>query len=384
MKSSIPNIQDLIRISEENMIEDESHFVIMSLPYSNTDDMLGLLKLYVLNGFLPVEYAVSNEDRDPPKHGSDAKIEYPEFIEAYFIHKMTSNEIYFWYHDDEDSILGGLKRHKYWMYCSIQGWMDFALKSGNSLPLLLYAPDKVYDSNRPKTDMTMFQQVTSLRYNPDMIIRKSLYNITISINDKIYLCLPVTRYAMGMSKGLYYNYNQDKSFCGTFYYYEPQSTTYLTFNRYKIYRNKYEALKDLRLISYEFEKVELPLQEYNSDDDNEATLINFVESYYEHPEDYPENLKMTPIELYNTNDYNLNYMNVEFINDLPEKERYAANLLGLYAFEDTYDQEVCILAKQLSIDVIILTHMVGSHQIVMEVLDVRDRLKSFSSLAYPI
>ncbi len=56
--------------------------------------------------------------------------------------------------------------------------------------------------------------------------------------------------------------------------------------------------------------------------------------------------------------------------------------LGLYAAEDDLDQHLCNLGKLCNIDVIILTDMVGSHQIVTEVLDTRPRNVSFGSLKY--
>lgn len=378
------NINSIIDDVEKRMIKEESNYIIIELPSIDIEDMFNisdiikLLKLYIINGFLPIKY-------------DQLDIIFSDFIEKYFVYKMTKNEIYFWSDQKVNDILNKLKTQKYWIYCSIKGWIELALKTGDSLPLLLYAPDQVYISNRPKTDMLMFRQVNSFKYDPHSLIfnKDDIYDISLLIdkdNKKNKLqCLPVTRYASGMSKGLYYN---DKmiDYCGTFFYFEPQSTTYLTFNNYKVYRNKYEALKDLRIKSNIFIEVKLPLDKYNRYDENDESIINFIETYYEHPEYYPDDLKMTPIEVYDNNDYYLpnNGINIDFINKLPDKRYYAGEILGLYALEDKFDQEICNLALKLSIDIIVLTHMIGSHQIVTEILDTRPRLNSFSSLAYPI
>jgi hypothetical protein len=67
---------------------------------------------------------------------------------------------------------------------------------------------------------------------------------------------------------------------------------------------------------------------------------------------------------------------------LSDKKFYVGKLLELYAVEDELDQQICRLAKEQDIDIIILTNMVGSHQIVTEILDTRNREDSFKSLVY--
>lgn len=51
---------------------------------------------------------------------------------------------------------------------------------------------------------------------------------------------------------------------------------------------------------------------------------------------------------------------------------YIAKELDLYAYEDDLDQPLCMAAARLGYDIIILEHMVGSHQVVTEVLDTRE------------
>lgn len=83
----------------------------------------------------------------------------------------------------------------------------------------------------------------------------------------------------------------------------------------------------------------------------------------------PSDLMMTGAEynsVYTSDDYKL----------------YVGKKLGLYAVEDYLDQILCKIAKLHGYDVIILTHMVGSHQVVTEVLDTRN--DSFSHLWFHV
>ena len=95
------------------------------------------------------------------------KLPEDNFIELYFINKFSDNEIRFWGTNNLSIAenIRQLKTHSEWMYCNIKGWIQFSISHGNSLPLLLYSKDKVYKSNRPKTDMSMFRQATSLKYD---------------------------------------------------------------------------------------------------------------------------------------------------------------------------------------------------------------------------
>ncbi len=56
----------------------------------------------------------------------------------------------------------------------------------------------------------------------------------------------------------------------------------------------------------------------------------------------------------------------------------------MYAEEDDLDQVLCRLGSLLGIDIIVLTNMIGSNQIVTEVLDTRERDVSMSSLIFDI
>ena len=281
----------------------------------------------------------------------------------YFIEGLSEKEIQFWSEVQIEIkyVLKSLKSGHY-IYGNIRGWKDFAAKTSISFPLLLYAPNQVYKSNRPKTDMLIFQTPTSLLYT--RVERLDEYRFEITLNDgSSAIGIPVTRYAAGMSKGLYYNddsKNQLQSYCGTFYYYEPESTTFLIYETSRMYFNKHEAIRNLAPILLN-KKVEA------------------VEYYHDHSK-FPDDMNMTPREYGNLSGWTEDEF--EQIEDLPERKHYVGENLGLYGLEDSYDQLLCEVSRNF--DILILTNMIGKYQIVTEVLDNRERTISFSNLAFPL
>lgn len=56
------------------------------------------------------------------------------------------------------------------------------------------------------------------------------------------------------------------------------------------------------------------------------------------------------------------------VDDLPQTKRYVGY------------QEICLDGKQIGLDIIVLTHMIGLYQVVTEMLDTRNRDECFASL----
>lgn len=85
----------------------------------------------------------------------------------------------------------------------------------------------------------------------------------------------------------------------------------------------------------------------------------------------PSDLKMTA---YDFDKYNKRNSIDDYKECAYESNRkvYCGMLLNLYAEEDELDQPLCRMASKLCYDIVILTHMVGSHQVVTEVLDTRN------------
>lgn len=350
-------VDDLIEQVEEYMIENTLNLVEVSVKGYHSVDAL------IRAGFMP---GFITDNTKEMYHN------WVWMLIDHYIEGFNTSSTAFWFPDlsDINHLIGGQDGGSYY-YANIKGWIDFATRTSLSFPLLMYAKDQVYSDRRPKTDMLLFRQVTSAFYTMISDVT-SLPRIVIGDSFRMY-GLPVTRYAAGMSKGLYYTDentagSKATDFCGTFSYIEPESTTYLTFNTYAIYRNKHEAVKHLI-----------------GPDALEKFANSTVDQYYNRPEEFPDlSLMMTPSE----------YVIVKYGDDLKEydvpfwlaaenRKHYVGRHLDLYAMEDVYDQPLCKAARDKKLDVVILTHMVGAFQIVSEILDTRDRHASFNNLTFP-
>jgi hypothetical protein len=197
----------------------------------------------------------------------------------------------------------------------------------------------------------------------------------LSISGVTWNVIPVTRYGSGMSRGMYHK-DTSNQYCGTFYYSEPESTTYLAYMTSRTYFNKTDALIKLG-------------EEFGKNYIDQSDIDSGVNLHLSGK--LPQDLMMTPIEYtefmlrkigegYYPD--NQRKYSMEEARSVPNIPHYVGDQFGLYAQEDPYDQEVCLAARENGIQLIILTNMVGSHQVVTEILDTRDRKESFRSLIY--
>lgn len=262
-------------------------------------------------------------------------------------------------------IINNLRDEMNWKYRTLQTLKREAVEQGNSIALKLYAPEMLYSrSNRPITDMSLFRNPLSLTCEREDIIRGRLL-----IGQEVYRVIPVTRYAQGMSKGLYHNEKDAPAdVCGTFYYYEEESNTLLAYRTELRAFNKTDACQKLGIRLYE------PSAERGNRvlyiEPGAQKHINGI---------YPRDLMLTPQRA-------LDYMGMrdeeDDTTDLPPVPHYAADYLDLYAAEDYLDQPLCVTAREMGHDIVVLEAMVGAFQIVTEVLDTRAREDSFKSLVY--
>jgi hypothetical protein len=243
-----------------------------------------------------------------------------------------------------------------------RSYVEEETKVGNSYSALLLFPELLYESRRPKTSMGMFCTPVSCRYSsPEEIPGKKI---------------AVTRYSQGMSKGLFYG-DRPSSVCGLFYYHEPDSSTYLSYKRgFKAFNKTAAAIRLSRLLmnsqagaSVEGEKLRemvgqaLRMLSLNKNAAKRGMIMKHIKG------SLPEDLRFTPKMAEDLFGYNPRFhLEVE-----SEKSVYLGDSreLDLYAYEDPLDQPLCKLASFLRFDVVILTNMVGSHQVVTEVLDTR-------------
>lgn len=284
---------------------------------------------------------------------------YESWMSDWLEEKMNDPDIYFWWRLRGGTI-GDLSEHKTWIYRTLDTWKRMAIHEALSIGLILYAPDLLYKkSKRPKTDMSLFRTPDSL-----VVDKKAIHNGRLTIDGEEWRVIPITRYAAGMSKGLYYDEERAPDICGTFYYYEPESTTYLAYKTEMRAFNKTEACRTL---------------------DVEETRDGFIPDSRVirarmHSEGIlPRDLMMTPSEAVAARGGK-----AVMLRGMSDDKHYAGNYLDLYALEDWLDQPLCNAASYAGYDVVILENMVGRYQVVTEVLDTRSREESFASLIYAV
>lgn len=285
-------------------------------------------------------------------------------VVEYYLQGMNEEEITFWTNVKKPYKF--LSKNVFWSLVTMAFLNESALK-GDSYPILFFNVNMLYSSMRPRNDMSMFQTPNSNYYNTIGRTEWPVVRRTTGPSegrpaegDKI----PVVRYSTGMSRGLFYGERPD-DVCGYFYYYEPESTTFLKYNTVISAFNKTEAIYQL--------VTELD----ERDGDIFEKIMEFmkkrkVEKYFSmHSEGkLPKNLLMTAEEY--------SWLKMEKIPPASSRKVYTGVKLGLYADEDDLDQKLCSLARYLGYDIVILTNMIGSHQVVTEVLDTRG--DSFSHL----
>lgn len=230
-----------------------------------------------------------------------------------------------------------------------------AARMGRSTLLMKLYPKMLYKSGRPKTDMKIFK--------PHKLI------------DTASSYLPVARYSSGMKRGLFFGDKPD-TVCGTFYYLEIESDTYLKYDSILKAKNKVIAAivmsKILRRIGEDDMAHNLyELIEKSFEEDNKLKKWTYYLLNGEN-EQFNDILTYTPSEIKRLTGFKGSkfYNSLYEYNKLPNKKMYYGNR-WLYASEDDFDQEICYAAKLLGYDIILLTHMPGSTQIVSEVLDTR-------------
>lgn len=275
-------------------------------------------------------------------------------VEDLFFRRKNEATFKFWYGETIEECLHGIT------------YAHFVeprpAESPQSFPLMLTDYSAVYaGSRRAKTDMKLFKTPASriVRSKPQVLDYQN--SKVMELRDGF---IPVTRYGKGMSKGLYHMDDEPESnFCGTFYYWEPESTTFLFIRKALVAPNKYSALKILG-------------------DTPDASDVKTDKRLRKH------SLLMTPLEfrVYTENGLYQDrqpFGRIQFPDYVTlDRRHYTAHLLHIYAKEDELDQPLCHTAQSKGYDAVILTHMAGSRQVVCEVLDTRPRATSFANLHF--
>ena len=257
-----------------------------------------------------------------------------------------------------------------------------------------------YKSGRPRTDMSKYYTLLNLapKFLPktpffiadgvtsdDVLIdgqhpilpfpytnikhRDDVYYVSNMINNNIYpdCIIPVIRYQVGMH-GYLTVQKGGTEYCGTFYYFEPDS-------EYKLYSpftlvaiNKITAClvlgMDINFI------VDILIESKG----------NWVVGEDPDPivDGYPNHMGFTVAGKTKWDQwYNLV---LGFYNGTINPMIHYHHM---YALEDNLDQRLCIEAKNAGISCVLLQYMTGETRVVTEVLDTRSRTDSFNNLYFP-
>lgn len=273
-----------------------------------------------------------------------------------------------------------LKKRRWWTMRTLKDIQE-EISSTTSLSLMFSYPHMLYTiSSRPKTTMDIFRTPLSLTgkiREGKLQVNDNTYHIYNKNNVKLPIAVPVVRYSKGVDVGLYFAKKSKKPICGTFYYYEPESATYLICDvEILIAKTKTSAAKIL-LENHYNEELEYLYTDIMSRED-----IRDYENGLLH-----EDMKYTPSEAKRE----LGYISRQFKYNIEDYPMYlgSSSLIkkntsdqGMYSAEDDFDQPLCVELFKQGYDLAILTNMIGAFQVVTEILDTRERSISFSNLIY--
>lgn len=341
-------LQSLVKETQSKM-SDPNILITVESP------MIGTLETMMRSGFFPLDF-------DP--------------------YRLTMDyETYKFWHPDAE--LKNIEEQRYqnnkvWVYGTLDQYKEGAASNAISYYLMHMAPDLLYKkSKRPKMDMMIFRTSENKVIEKELIVGENFM-----IDGELFSTIPVTRYGLGMSRGMYHD-ETESQYLGTFYYYEPESLTYLSYKTSRTYFNKTDAIIKL-------------CEEFNDEYDKLVVSLTLQRVKNHMDGKLPKDLMMTPFEYTRAlfegslsackkhpQSFSVlkeNYMKKAKLAS-PEKH-YSGVKLGMYACEDILDQTLAKIARRNGIQVIVLTDMIGSYQVVSEVLDTRDREESFRSLIY--
>lgn len=196
--------------------------------------------------------------------------------------------------------------------------------------------------------------------------------------------LPVVRYP-----NIFYEEEKKQHYCGTFYFFEPESTVLLDLGNSAVFASKLQAHT---MLSAQIKKV------YGTIDTN-IINTNVIYDILVSADAWKGYLTSGAV----TRDELLQEGLMPLYNSLILSEAMVPNihLLGTTALYPTdrsqyigkikpnaldfIDQEICLMAKKLRLDTVILQHEIGAVRSITEILDVRDFSYGFlSRVAEPI
>lgn len=238
----------------------------------------------------------------------------------------------------------------------------------------------IYSSGRPRVDFkpylddfnlqARFQKIHAYEYvlRPSTVLPLTVADPPDGLLLNIYV--PINRYQVGMAGYLTCatSESQGQCFCGTFYYYEPESPFLLYAPRALVSWNKITACLDLGLDFHTVYEILYTARQ-------EWIIITEAD---EELEGYPTNMGFA-VEGATKEEQWQNVVRAYETRALDP----TVHLPNMYAAEDGFDQLLCQRAQAQHIDMVILKYMTGETRVVTEILDTRDRKTSFENIIFP-
>ena len=190
--------------------------------------------------------------------------------------------------------------------------------------------------------------------------------------------LPVVRY-----EKLYYNIDEEsdeaiaeKGYCGTFYYYEPDSPLFLNVGNILVTSNKIDAYRKLTGLTFE-ELISREREEARQfwDESDNSNYLAFADNPKRLvTEIIPNESSIFPI--YADANTKRNALLIEKSSLTGENEYIGSVVVDEF---DYIDQTICKLARDRGYDTVLLQREPGETRMVSEILDVRSREISYQS-----
>lgn len=199
--------------------------------------------------------------------------------------------------------------------------------------------------------------------------------------------LPIVRYQNLYHRSSVQEQQQEQKYCGTFFFYEPESSVYLFLDNQKtaFFATKFHAWMELRKLWYNagYDKLHA-LPSGDSFTRNLLYAFNDHEILHQHLEEYqrickkpylPENFRRNLFRyryfarfMNDGEDFDPNWHNVFMPLFFPTQYMYDELQEGGVGDFDDYDQDICVMARDLGYTNLILQHEIGGHDCVTEIL----------------
>lgn len=256
-----------------------------------------------------------------------------------------------------------------------------------------------YSSKRPITSMNIIVKEP----HPLKLTYPKIDSLGLVYSGEEIYCA-VVRYAFTGTGGTYYFENSQQNFCGTFYYLELESSIFLNLGFFRVFRNKYmtfirlkqqigDNIENIFNTTKQRQDYELCLKFDQISKEGSPFIANYLPEILDvHPEDMKQDdveramkkffiygQKLQYVQSLDGEVYESGIVDPD-TNTFTNSSGEAEYMSSLYATEDRFDQTICIMARYLEIDCVILTHMVGRTRMVQEIMDTRERDISYNNL----